>query len=231
MSDTSDSKTSQINDISPVSIMTQRARMVWDERLGLTVAATRQWRTACFLALVIALCAVIGVSYIGAQSKVKPYGVTLRGDEVLPMQPMSQIPQTKLNQLYQQSIRSFIEDSRSVVSDVDAQKRLIMRAYAYLQPQTPAYAQLTQEFKKLSPFERAQSELVKVEVISVLPLTENSFQAEWKEIASDRNGKPLPVKYFKATLITQVIEPQTQQEMSKNPLGFFISSFNDIQVK
>ena len=231
MSDTNDLKTSPIPDTDEVSLMTQRARMVWDERLGLTVAATRHWRLACFVALMVALCAVCGVAYIGSQSKIQPYALALRGDAVLPMPAMHKLPATKLSQLYQHAIRDFIESSRSVVLDVEAQKRLVMRAYAYLRPQTPAHTQLTQLFKVQTPFNRAQSELVKVEVVSVLPLSENAWQVEWNETVSDRNGVTRPVKHFKATLTTDVAEPTTQQAINANPLGFFITSFNDVEIK
>lgn len=232
MSDTNDLKTSPIPESADeVSLMTQRARMAWDERLGLTVAATRHWRLACFGALSVALCAVIGVTWVGSQSKIQPYALALRGDAVLPMPAMSKLPATKLNQLYQQAIRDFIESARSVVMDVDAQKRLVTHAYAYLRPQTPAHTQLTQQFKAQTPFDRAQSELVKVEIVSVLPLSANAWQIEWKETISDRNGVVRPVKHFKATLTTEVIEPTTQLAINANPLGFFITSFNDVEIK
>lgn len=214
-----------------VSLMTQRARQVWDERLGLTVAAARQWRLACFAAIGVAFVAVIGIAYIGSQSSIKPYGLALRGDEVLPMPAMQALPETQLERLYQHNIRDFVESMRTVVSDVEAQKKLVIRGYAHLRPQTPAYTQLTQQFKNLPPFERAKTELVKVQMGSVLPLSAHTYQVDWRETSSDLNGIQRPERRYKATITTEVVEPTTLQAIYANPLGLYITDFNDVEIQ
>lgn len=214
-----------------MTLMTQRARMEWDERLGSTVASARHWRKACFGAIGIALLAVAGITWIGGQSKIQPYALALHDNEVLPMPSMRQLSETKLNQLYQQDIRDFVESSRTVVMDVAAQKTLVTHAYRYLRPNTPAHTQLTAKFKKESPFERAERELVKVQVTSVLPIAEHSFQVEWTETSSDRTGKAFPSKKFKASVYDEVIPPTTAAAINANPLGFYITTFNDVEIR
>lgn len=217
-----------------ITLMTQRARATWDERLGSTVANARNWRLACFSALGIALLAVGGITWIGGQSKIQPYALAIQGDNVLPMPAMQRLSDTQLQRLYAQSIRDFIESSRTVVMDVQAQKNLVMRAYRYLRPQTPAHTQLTSRFKNEPPFARAEKELVKIEINSVLPIADadHAWQVEWTETISDRTGTIHKggVKHFKASVLTEVVTPTTRQAVNANPLGFYITSFNDVEV-
>lgn len=212
------------------SLMYLRARQEWDERVGTAVSAARYWRLACVLSLGVTLVAVLGVVHIGSQSKIVPYGVTLQGDTVLPMSPLSALSEGKLVQLYQQSLRDFVENVRTVYLDVNAQKTLIRKGYAHLLPASPAYNQLTRAFKDRSPFARAETELVKVDVKSVLPLSADTYQVEWEETITNHNGDTLAVKRFKAVANTVVIVPTTQQAIAANPLGFFIKSFSDVEI-
>lgn len=214
-----------------MTIMTQRARSTWDERLGATVAATKNWRLVAFGSLTIAFIAVAGITYIGSQSKIQPYALALHDDTVLPMPAMQRLSDTQLSRLYQKAIRDFVESSRTVVMDVQAQKTLVTHAYSYLRPQTPAHTQLTRRFKDESPFSRAESELVKVQILSVLPISATSFQVEWQETISDRQGVVHHVEHFKASASTEVIPPTTRSAIDANPLGFYITHFNDVEVQ
>ncbi len=212
------------------SLMYLRAQHEWDERIGSAVSSAHSWKLAAFAAFFVAGCAVMGVGYIGAQSKVEPYAVALANNEALPMSPMQAMSDTQLKRVYVSSIRSFIENIRSVYVDINAQKQAITKAYAYLRQGTPAHSQITTAFKNKTPFERAETELVKVDIGTVLPLSDDTYQAEWTETITSPAGQALGVRHFKATLNTYVEPPKSRAAMAVNPLGFFIKTFNDVQV-
>ncbi|EHH1077070.1 type IV secretion system protein [Vibrio parahaemolyticus] len=212
------------------SLMYLRAKHEWDERIGSAVSSAHSWKLAAFAAFFVAGFSVMGVSYIGAQSKVEPFAVALANDEALPLSPMQSMSDTQLKRVYVANIRSFIENMRSVYVDINAGKGAITKAYAYLRQGDPAHAQITTQFKQKTPFERAETELVKVDVSTVLPLSDNTYQAEWTETLTSPTGQALGVEHFKATLNTYVEPPQTRAAMAVNPLGFFIKTFNDVQV-
>lgn len=212
------------------SLMFSRARHEWDERIGSAAAAAHNWKVACFLSMAVAGCAVLGISHIGAQSKIQPYGIAIQGDNVIPAGPMSEISGSQLKNMKAAELRQFVENIRSIYIDVNAQKTSIKKAYAYLRPQDPAFQQVTKAFKKLSPFKRAETELVKVSFVTVLPLSDDTWQAEWSETLTSPTGQALGVKHYKATLNTYQIAPTTRGQIDANPLGFFIKTFNDIQV-
>uniref|UniRef100_UPI00261F6537 type IV secretion system protein n=2 Tax=uncultured Vibrio sp. TaxID=114054 RepID=UPI00261F6537 len=102
--------------------------------------------------------------------------------------------------------------------------------YSKLAPNSPAYTQVTDAFQQENPFERASRELVKVEINSVLPLSESTWQVEWLETVSDRSGNHLSGALYRATLNTQTQQPQNKTQMQQNPLGLWITTFNDVRL-
>lgn len=215
-----------------LSILYQRARHEWDERIGTVVAQAHNWKIATFASLAITLTSVLGVVYIGSQSKIEPYAVAIRNSEAIPIGKLNQMPIGQLNALHVAKIKAFVENIRSVLVDVAAQKKLLTQAYAMLAPNTPALMDLDRYFKSHNIFERAQTELVTVDVTSVLPISENTFQVEWTEVTTPRQGNVLPFyKKYKATMNTFTVLPTTEAALSANPLGFFIRTFNYVEIQ
>ncbi|HIF9287246.1 VirB8/TrbF family protein (plasmid) [Photobacterium damselae subsp. damselae] len=213
------------------SLMYIRAKHEWDERIGSALSQAHNWKLAAFSAMFIAICAVVGVSYIGAQSKIEPYGIALQGDQVLPISPLNQLPETEVERLRVSEIENFIENIRVVYLDVEAQKSAVRKAYSHLRSGDPAYLQITAKFKKQSPFERAETELVKVKVVATLPLSPNTYQAEWDEtVTNSTTGQLLSKQRYKATLNTYNIPPTSKAAIHSNPLGFYIKTFNDVAI-
>lgn len=213
-----------------LSLLYQRGRHEWDERMGSVTHQAHVWKLAFFAALAITALSVGGVIYIGSQSKIEPYAVAINNGEVMATGKMSRLPQGQLNALQVKALTGFIENMRNVMVDVSAQKSAIIKAYAMMQNDSPAYLQANAHFKQQSPFARAETELVKVEVITVLPLSPDTYQAEWKETVTARSGKATYFKRYKATLNTITQFPTTQTALNTNPLGFFIRTFNDVEV-
>lgn len=213
------------------SILYQRAREEWDERIGSAVKEAHAWKMFAFLALLVSALAVGGVGYIGAQSKIKPYVIGVKNDEeIIGVASVEKLPTSQLDALKVRELEQFVEDIRSVLSDTEAAEKAVRRAYAKLIPNSPAQTQIAEAFQKENPFERATRELVKVEIQSTLPLSDSTWQIEWIETVTDRQGALLDTPRFKATINTQTIQPQNKTQMKHNPLGLWINAFNDVQV-
>ncbi|HBC3902263.1 VirB8/TrbF family protein [Vibrio harveyi] len=213
------------------SILYQRARDEWDERLGSIVKQAHNWKMCAFFSMFVSAIAVGSAGYIGAQSKIEPYVIGVKnGEEVIGVASVSKLPTSQLEALKVSDLERFVEDIRGVLLDVEAQDKAVRRAYARLLPNSPAQTQITNAFKKENPFERASRELVKIDIQSTLPLSDNTWQTEWVETITDRQGNVLDTPRFKATLTTQTIQPKNKAEMTQNPLGLWIVTFNDVQI-
>ncbi len=213
------------------SILYQRAREEWDERLGSVVKQAHNWKRCAFLSMMVSAIAVGSAGYIGAQSKIEPYVIGVKnGEEVIGVAGVSKLPPSQLEALKVRDLERFVEDIRSVYLDAEAEDRAVRRAYARLVPNSPAQTQISEAFKKENPFERAARELVKVDITSTLPLSSNTWQMEWVETVTDRQGNVLESPRFKATLTTQTVQPKSKAEMTQNPLGLWIETFNDVPI-
>ncbi|MGI9920370.1 VirB8/TrbF family protein, partial [Vibrio owensii] len=124
------------------SILYQRAREEWDERIGSAVKEAHAWKMFAFLALLVSALAVGGVGYIGAQSKIKPYVIGVKNDEeIIGVASVEKLPTSQLDALKVRELEQFVEDIRSVLSDTEAAEKAVRRAYAKLIPNSPAQTQ------------------------------------------------------------------------------------------
>ncbi|EEZ39024.1 VirB8/TrbF family protein [Photobacterium damselae] len=232
MSANSDNNDIALERAKELSILYQKGRQEWDERMGSAISQAHSWKMACFGLILVSLSAVAGIAYIGSQSKIVPYGVALQNNQAIPIGPLAKMPPSQINALHEKQLREFVEARRSVLVDVSAQKKLIEDVYSMLMPNTPALTATSRYYKNHNVFERAQTELVTVNITSVLPISENTFQVEWEETITSRNGQVRPyIKRFKATVNTFVSIPTDTKELNRNPLGFFIRTFNIVELQ
>ncbi|GAM65487.1 conjugative transfer protein trbF [Vibrio ishigakensis] len=216
---------------SDYSILYQRAREEWDERLGSVVQQAHNWKIFAFCSLIVAALAVAGAGYIGAQSKIEPFVIGIKnGDEIIGVASVNELPTKQLDALKVKELERFVVDLRSVLVDVNAADRAVRRAWSKLIPNSPAQTQISETFNQENPFERAKRELVKVEIQSTLPISDNTWQVEWIETLTDPKGALIDTPRFKATINTRTVQPSNKTQMKQNPLGFWIETFNDVQI-
>ena len=167
------------------------ARREWNERYGDYISRERSWKLVAMLSSLVTLAAVVGLVYIGSQSKFIPFVVGV--DDLGRAQAYGAVaPSSKADpRIIKASVIKFIEAWRSVSSDAWLQRKQIFDAYAFIARADPAYVTLSEYWQKAEnePFARAEKETVSVEVKSVLPVTDNSYQIEWVETIRDRRGK------------------------------------------
>ncbi|MGL4475559.1 MAG: VirB8/TrbF family protein [Shewanella sp.] len=215
-----------------MSLMYQRARMEWDERIGDTVKQLKTWRIVAISSLVVTAFSVIGISYIGAQSKIQPFALALSDDRVIALQELTALPKNQLELVTRSQIAGFIEHVRSVYSDPFAQQKAVQDAFAHLRSNDAAHQQLSQALSTtLNPMKRAETELVKVSIHSVLPLGDgNTYQVEWTETLSDRKGKVISTPRFRAALTTSHQTPSTPEGFMRNPTGLWFTTYQVTEI-
>src|SRR5690554_1555436 len=108
------------------------ARREWNERYGSYIATAKMWRGVAFTSLVIAAVSVGGVVHFASQNKLIPYVVEINadGDTLQVYQADQMLPADR--RVVRAQLAQFIQDVRSVSSDVAVQRRSIERAYAHL---------------------------------------------------------------------------------------------------
>ncbi|ABX51849.1 MULTISPECIES: VirB8/TrbF family protein [Shewanella] len=212
-----------------LTLLYARARHEWDERLGDTLSQNKNLKLITLVALCIALAAVFGVIYIGSQSKIEPYVFGMNEGQVIALQAAKSMPADDRKKLEMTKIGEIVEYTRTVFTDINAQRTFVLKAYAHLRSSDPAFMQINTYLSQTSPPNvRAETEVVTIKIESILPLGDKAmtYQVEWTELITDRKGVPKPSQHFKAAVEIYYSLPTTPQEFMKNPLGLWVKYFN-----
>lgn len=209
------------------------SKQIWNTHTGSIIASRGYWQIVGVLCLLITLCAIAGVVYIGSQTKFIPYVVEV--DKL--GQSMAVAPASKAKKVDQRVVRSnlsqWISSIRMVTPDIALQRKAILGVYAHLCPRDPATLKANEwlnSSEDQTPFNKAKKKTVYVQIDSVIAQTSDTWQVDWTEMERDRHGKMLrkPIS-MRALIIAYVTPPApatTEQQIRENPLGLFIKDFN-----
>ena len=209
------------------------ARRTWNDHMRGVQASRTMWQMLALLCLLIALSAVGGVIAIGSQSKFIPYVVQVNqlGEAIAVAR--ADVATAADQRVVHASVAAFINDLRMVTPDVALQRKAIFRAYAMLSNNDPATVKANQWFngsEASSPFKRAETQTVNVEIISVIPQSPETWQVDWLEKVYDRQGHLTESPFKMRALLRVYTRPTTQsiteQQIRNNPLGIYIQDFS-----
>lgn len=201
-------------------------RRQWNEVIADHVARERTWKRVAFLALGVALVCAGGMAYIGAQSKLVPYVVEVDklGASVAIQRADSA---TKVDaRIIRAQLAAWITQVRSLYQDAGAERTNLSNAYAMVRRTDAAYNELNAYFSKHDPFERAKTEGVSVEISTVLPISDNTWQVQWTETVHSSKGEQLSATPMQANLTVAIQPPHEESTLLKNPMGVYITHFN-----
>ena len=205
------------------------ARREWNERYGEFVKSSTFWMRVALCSLGIASVSVIGLVYIGSQSKLVPY--VMKEDESGRITSVG-FPDKKMvdERVVRANLSEWVGWHRSVVADPNVQRLYAEKAYAFLLQGSPAKASLDQWYMDgHDPFVRMQTGMVNVQVQSVLALSDKTFQIEWTETSISKNGQPVGQAKYRA-LVTIESREVDSVTVLKNPLGIFLQTISIQQI-
>ena len=202
------------------------ARREWNERYGDYIIRERNWQRLAFLCVFVAVVAVGGLAYSASQNKFVPYVIELdKLGRIQAVQPATRVSPVEPRFIKAQ-LADFIENLRSVAVDGWVQRQKIFAAYAMLRASDAATGMVSAHFHDASPFERAKTETVSVQIETILPLTEQSWRIEWVETRRDRTGAKLGAERWTATASTLISPPTTEAVILKNPAGLYVTELS-----
>lgn len=201
------------------------ARQEWNERYGSYVMAARAWRIVGITGM---LMAVIGFSYALYQStqvKLVPYIVEVDKLGTAASAGFPQQIEYADARVVRATLGSFVSNFRSVTPDAVVQKQYIDRTYALLRTSDPATEKINAWFRGNSPFDRALTMTVAIEVTNIVPLSNQSYQVDWTEFQRDRQGKELGTRRYRAIATVTLTPPQDEAVIRFNPIGLYLRDF------
>ncbi|WP_312223663.1 conjugal transfer protein TrbF [Rhizobium rhizoryzae] len=202
------------------------ARQEWTERYGSYVQAARAWRIVGILGLSMA---VIGFSYsmyLSTQVKLVPYIVEVDklGTSVTVGFPQ-QIEYADAR-VVRAILGNFVASLKSITPDAVVQKQYIDRTYALLRAPDPSTQKINAWFRGNSPFEKAKTSTVAIEVNNIVALSNQTYQIDWTEYERDRKGKEIGTRRFRGIATVALTAPQDEAIIRLNPIGLYVQDFD-----
>lgn len=202
------------------------ARQEWNERYGSYVRSASAWRLVGITGMAMA---VIGFSYglyQSTQVRLVPYIVEVDrlGTAVSGGVPQ-QIEQAD-PRVVRATLGTFVASFRSVTPDAVVQKGYIDRTYALLRTGDPATEKVNTWFRANSPFEKARTSTIAIEVNNIVALSNQSYQIDWTEFERDRQGREIATRRFRGIATVTLTPPQDEGTIRLNPIGLYLRDFD-----
>ncbi|MDX0586035.1 conjugal transfer protein TrbF [Sinorhizobium medicae] len=202
------------------------ARQEWSERYGSYVKAAAAWRVVGILSLALALVGFSYALYLSTQVRLVPYIVEVDrlGTSVAAGFP-EQIEYADAR-VVRATLGNFVTSFRSVTPDAVVQKQYIDRTYALLRTSDPSTQKINDWFRSNSPFEKARSSTVAIEVNNIVALSNQTYQIDWTEYERDRKGKETGTRRFRGIATVALTAPQDEATIRLNPIGLYVTDFD-----
>jgi type IV secretory pathway TrbF-like protein len=200
------------------------ARREWDERYGNLITRERNWRLMALICAVIALVAIGGMIRLSTRTHIVPFVVAMDSlGRTMAAGPAEEATISD-DRLKRATLFTWVEDLRTVTTDGIAQRKAIDRVYAHIASGAQSQAFISEFYRSAPPQKRASTETVSVEVRSVLPTSERTFEVEWSETTRDLYGAVKAQDHWKAAFTIAVNPPLDERMARINPLGIYVTN-------
>ncbi|MDP3008238.1 MAG: type IV secretion system protein [Methylococcales bacterium] len=204
-------------------------RNEWDDRLMKLTKTSHAWKGFAFCLTLLCIVLVFGITYIGSQSKIKPYmSVVDKTNYIVhvmgPAEEAATLDEKIMKQIVQNEVRTFIEQLRTVIADNHAQKKVMSYVYTRLAARSSASKFVGQFYAERAPFKYAEIGTVSAQIYSALPLSEKVWQIEWDETERNLAGEILKKTRYKGIVTYEISIPESIEEANKNAIGFYVTN-------
>ena len=203
-------------------VLSQRA---WNEIYANEVVGKRRWREAFYIVSIILLFTMAALAWLGAQSKILPHVVVTDKERNVLYSGIVRKASTLDDVIIKKELSQFIKDFRLVSPDKQLMLQNIKWIYGHLRENTSAYNKINSHFSENDPFKifKEKTRIVKGRV-SILPVTKNTWSAEWFEEERNEAGDiiPNPSPAYKAIITIAYTPPKNKKEEDFNPFGLWV---------
>jgi len=200
------------------------ARREWDERYGDQITRAKNWRTMAALSGLVSLLATSGLIWMSVRSHVVPFVVLVDSLGRPVASGIAEQASGNDDRLRRASIFTWIENLRLVTADGVTQRKAIDRVYAEIANGSAAQTFVSDFYRAAPPSNRAQTETVSVEVNSVLPTSDRTYEVEWIETTRDLYGAVKAMDHWKGSFSAVINPPKDEGQARINPVGLYVTN-------
>lgn len=201
----------------------QKAGQIWDERIGSARTQARNWRLIALGLLGLSFATSGALVWRSLQSSVTPYVVEIDETGVVRSIGPATDRYTPTDAQIAHHLANFIDNVRSLSVDPVVVRQNWLRAYDYATDK--AALTLSEYARENDPFADIGRKSRAVEVVSVVRVSDTSFQARWIEKTYE-NGALTGAKRFTGLFTLIRDTPRDAATLRANPLGLYVHSLN-----
>ncbi|MBI1392402.1 MAG: conjugal transfer protein TrbF [Alphaproteobacteria bacterium] len=201
----------------------QKAGQVWDERIGAARVQAKNWRLMALGCLGLCFVTSGALVWRSMQSTVTPYVVEV--DETGAARAVAPATEryTPTDAQIAHHLANFIAHVRGLSVDPVIVRENWLRAYDFVTDS--AATTLNQYAQDNDPFANIGRRSRTVDVVSVVRVSGDSFQARWIEKTYENGALTAATRFTGSfTLITQA--PTDAATLRANPLGLYVHALN-----
>jgi len=201
----------------------QKAGQAWDERIGAARVQARNWRLIALGCLTLSFLSSGALVWRSLQSTVTPYVVEV--DETGAARAVAPLDAhySPSDAQIAHHLANFIQDVRDLSTDPVVVRENWLKAYEFVTAE--AAITLNEYARDNDPFADIGRKSRTVDVVSVVRVSDTSFQARWIEKTYE-GGALTGAERFTGlfAIITQA--PRDAGTLRANPLGLYVRSLN-----
>lgn len=199
----------------------QKAGQVWDERIGSARVQARNWRLMALGCLLLCFMTSAALVWHSLQSGVTPYVVEVDVTGAARAVAPALERYTASDAQIAHHLANFIEHVRALSVDPVVVRENWLRAYDFVTDR--AATTLNEYARTEDPFGDIGRRSRTVDIVSVVRISADSFQARWIERTYENGALIRTGRYTGAfTVITQ--PPADAARLRANPLGLYVHS-------
>ncbi|OGT06766.1 MAG: hypothetical protein A2103_05790 [Gammaproteobacteria bacterium GWF2_41_13] len=224
MNDNFKKTTPNYKPIEPAETPYQKAKQVWDHRIGDSRIQAENWRFTAILSLIISLVLLILLIISLSLEKDHVFIAEVSNEgRVVNVAPLTIRYEPTLAQK-EYFISQFVKLSRELPLDPVVAKQNWLNAYGFLSQR--ASEQLNTLFKVENPLASLGKKTITVVIADVNPVSNQTIQVDWIETATNNQGTIESKITYSGVFTLAIKQPVTQKEILSNPLGIFITDFH-----
>lgn len=199
-------------------------RREWDERYGDVVARAKESHTIALLCAGIALLITPGFIVMALRPP-KLVVVAVNSSGQFLASGASGQSAVVTEDMKRSTLSEWVSNLRMVTPDGISERWAIEKVYSMISNGSSAQIVVSDFYRGQPPETRAQTETVHVEVNSVLPTSQKTYEVEWLEITRDLQGKVLYQQRWKGafTFVVSSSPPNEERLSRLNPIGLYIT--------
>ncbi len=192
-----------------------------DDRYYNLATSKRNWQLACFLQLIAIIIMSVQLGRVAIHAKVEPWLIVLNDNVPLNVLKGTPLSKNQMDLVISTTLRKVIIDSRSVINNEVAEKKLLDQTYALAANRSIPF--LNEWYHTNNPFVIAERNTVEVQIIECLKVSNATYEIRWKENNySLASGEVVG----KTQWVAQINYTQVENgaaDISSNPFGIYIT--------